>query len=365
MKRIGIDARLYFQTGIGTYLRNFLYYLDERSDLNWEIVVYLFKDDFERVRFKNKFFLKKKIFDRWHSFSEQIRFLSILNNDHLDLIHFPYFSFPFFYRRPFVCTVHDLTPLFFKTGRASASVNLFNYYLKSFGLKILLKRQIRDSLIVFTPSKTVKNQIVYLFGKNLSSKITVVSEGINKELIEEKENKQLRNIFGNDFFIYVGNYYPHKNVERLIKAFSQINCREKLILIGPNDFFSKRLAILINNLNQNQRIIFYHRPKPADLVFFYKNAQALIHPSLSEGFGLPLIEATYFNCPIIASNIPIFKEILGKNYLSFNPYQEFDIKDKIEWFIKTHPKFDNHKIIKKYSFKRMTEKMITEYKKFI
>lgn len=364
MIKLGIDARLYFQTGVGTYIRNLIYYLEKKIDSNWKIFIYLWKDDFEKANFRNKRFIKIKVSDRWHSFSEQIRFLKILNKEKLNLIHFPYFSYPFFYNRPFVSTIHDLTPLFFKTGKASTK-NILEYYLKLFVLKNLLNKQIKKSLSIFCPSKTVKNQLISLYGKAINKKINVTLEGVDNKLIRTNPNHRLKSIFYFPFFIYIGNFYPHKNIDRLIKAFSQVKCQEKLILVGPMDFFTKRLIKLINDYRQNQRIIFYHQAQASDLVFFYKNAKALICPSLSEGFGLPLIEAAYFNCPIIASEIEVFKEILNNNYLSFNPYREDDIKNKIEFFLKNKPIYDYKNIIKKYSFEKMTEETLIIYNKIL
>jgi glycosyltransferase involved in cell wall biosynthesis len=102
-------------------------------------------------------------------------------------------------------------------------------------------------------------------------------------------------------------------------------------------------------------------PTLSDLIFFYKNAEALVHPSLSEGFGLPLIEAAYFNCPIIASNIEVFRELLKENYLSFDPNNANDISEKINNFIEKKPMFDYKNIINEYSFKKMTEKTLKIY----
>jgi glycosyltransferase involved in cell wall biosynthesis len=91
----------------------------------------------------------------------------------------------------------------------------------------------------------------------------------------------------------------------------------------------------------------------------------LVHPSLSEGFGLTLIEAAYYNKPIIASKIKVFDELWGKNYLSFNPKDPNDIRRKIEYFIEKKPKFSYQKILQKYSFERMTHKTLNLYKQLI
>src|SRR3989338_179158 len=109
MKKIGIDARLYSQTGVGTYLKNLLYYL-EKKELTEELYyVYLMPEDYDRVLFKNKKIIKRKVTYRWHSIGEQFGFAITLYFDNLDLIHFTYFSYPVFYWKKFVATIHDTT----------------------------------------------------------------------------------------------------------------------------------------------------------------------------------------------------------------------------------------------------------------
>lgn len=359
MKKIGIDGRLINQTGVGRYIRNLLYYLPERKDLVF--YVYLLKEDFQKIKFNKKNLIKRKANFLWHSFSEQTYFLKRISTDRLDLMHFTYFSYPILYRKKFVATIHDLTPLFFKTGKSSTK-NWLIYQIKHFFFRRVLASQIKNSSAIITPSKTVKQQIVDYYGKQFEKKIFPIYEGLDYQLIKAKENISLKKRFKNPFFLYVGNFYPHKNVENLLKAFISINSNSNLIMLGPNDYFAKRLFQSINRMKQNHRIEIYHNPTEEDLVFFYKNAQALIHPSLSEGFGLPLIEASYFGCPIIASDIPIFNEILDHLFIKFNPKNPEDIKNKINHFIKKPVKFDLTKKINQYSFKKMAEQTVKVYK---
>jgi len=363
MKKIGIDARLYSQTGIGTYLKNLIYFL-EKKDLKDELFyIYLMPDDYKKISFKNKNIIKRMAGYRWHSLGEQIGFALKLYSDNLDLMHFTYFSYPVLYLKKFIATVHDVTPLLFKTGKASTK-NQFIYNVKHLFFRTILRCQIKGSIKIITPTDTVKKQLEEIYGKELSKKIHFIYEGINYQIKESAENKKLAEKFGN-FFIYVGNFYPHKNVERLIYAFSTIKTSSKLLLLGPSDFFKNRLFQLINRLKQERKILFINSLSSEDLVYFYKNALALVHPSLSEGFGLPLIEAAYFNCPIIASDINVFKELLGNNYLSFNPNDVNDITSKIKIFIEKKPSFDYGNIIKKYSFEKMTNEIVKIYKNIL
>jgi glycosyltransferase involved in cell wall biosynthesis len=101
-----------------------------------------------------------------------------------------------------------------------------------------------------------------------------------------------------------------------------------------------------------------------DLKFFYKNAMALIHPSLSEGFGLPLIEAANFNCPIIGSNIPVFKELLNNQYISFDPNNVKEMTNTITSFYKKPKKFNYKEVLKRFSFCQMAKITLEIYKKY-
>ncbi|KKP52754.1 MAG: Mannosyltransferase B, partial [Candidatus Roizmanbacteria bacterium GW2011_GWA2_33_33] len=235
------------------------------------------------------------------------------------------------------------------------------YNIKHLFFRIILRCQINRAIKIITPTNTVKEQLVEIYGQKISKKISAIYEGVNYQIMGSKENKELSKKFSN-FFIYVGNFYPHKNVEKLIEAFQNIDKKYTLILLGPDDFFSNKILQCIDTLKLSKNVLMLKNPTLSDLIFFYKNAEALIHPSLSEGFGLPLIEAAYFNCPIIASNIEVFKELLGNDYLSFNPKDTDDIVEKINSFIKNYPKFDYKNIIKKYSFEKMTEKTLKIYK---
>ncbi|PIP15169.1 hypothetical protein COW98_03770 [Candidatus Roizmanbacteria bacterium CG22_combo_CG10-13_8_21_14_all_35_9] len=364
MKKIGIDARLYSQTGVGTYLQNLLFFLDKKNPKDKIYYIYLREKDASNLRFKSKNLIKRIADYQWHSFSEQISFYRLLIKDNLDLMHFTYFSYPVLYRRKFIITIHDLTPLLFKTGKASTK-NPLIYKLKYLFFKKVLSSQIKNSSAIITPSKSIKKQIVKYYGGKYQKKIFPIYEGVNHQLFRAKENQELKKKFSKLFFIYVGNFYPHKNVERLIKSFSKIGEDIQLILLGPNDYFQSKIVQLINQLYMKDKVVFYNNPTYADLIFFYRNTQALIHPSMSEGFGLPLIEAAYFNCSVIASDIPVFKEILGNSYLSFDPYSVDDITKKIEYFLEKKPKYDYKDIVNKYSFEKMAKETLKIYDKFL
>ncbi|MBI4004669.1 glycosyltransferase family 4 protein [Candidatus Roizmanbacteria bacterium] len=364
MKKIGIDARLYLQTGVGVYLRNLLHYLPKYSDSSVTYYIYIGNDDKKSLPTMNDQFIVRSVSSRWHSFSEQTSFLKALTRDSLDLMHFTYFSYPILYRKKFIATVHDLTPLLFRTGKASTQLP-FLYALKHIVFRLVLSQQIANASHLITPTAAVKNQIRQIFGQSATEKTSVIYEGVNYELQQVPENILLAEKIDKPFFLYVGNFYPHKNVETLLQAFSHIQKDVDLLLVGPKDYFSQRIVHMIHQLGQSHRITFFHDVSLEKLVFFYKHALALVHPSYSEGFGLPIIEAAFYGCPIIASNIEVFGELLGEKYLAFDPHRETDIFNKLNYFLEKKPTYDYQSVIEKYSFEVATQKTVSLYEKLL
>lgn len=109
-----------------------------------------------------------------------------------------------------------------------------------------------------------------------------------------------------NYFLYVGNAYPHKNVELLTRAARVAGVR--VVYVGKNDYFYKKLGIVPKLVSDKE------------LTSLYKNATALVFPSLMEGFGLPAVEALRAGCPVIVSDIPVFHELLGYSAIYFNPH---------------------------------------------
>ena len=187
MKKIGIDARLYFQTGVGVYLRNLLFHLQKNPPKDFTFFVYVLREDSDRIIFKGDKFVKREVIDKWHSAGEQYNFLNEIRKDNLDLMHFTYFGYPVLYEKPFVATVHDLTHLFFKSG-ISSTKSPFIYNFKHFVFRFVLKCQIRNSKYIITPTKTIKSQIGETFGDKYFDKIFPIYEGLNREILEANEN---------------------------------------------------------------------------------------------------------------------------------------------------------------------------------
>ncbi len=356
MKKIGIDARLLFQTGVGVYLQNLLFFLPQYFSPDNAYYVYCLPEDVGAISSYSSRYIPRPAPFLWHTLSEQMGFLSTIQKDNLSLMHFTYFGHPIAYTRPFVSTIHDLTPLLFKTGRSSTNNVL--YWIKKVGLHIVFTNQLHKSRAVITPTQTVKEQLMRSFGQRWSRKIVPINEGISYRFLERSivaEHKK------ENYYLYVGNVYPHKNVPTLIKAFLKSASKNRLIIAGPNDYFIRALRSSLTD-KEKQTVLFKTEPSLTELTSLYARAQALIHPSLSEGFGLPILEASHYSLPIIASSIPVFRELLGTSYYSFDPYSEESIIFAIHQYEKDDIK-RKPALKRRYSFQRMAEQTHALYEK--
>lgn len=325
MKRIGIDCRLWNETGVGRYIRNLVVNL-QKIDTTNEYVLFALSKDFKDIQFiiHNSKFIIQKCDIPWHTLSEQLEFPKILKKANLDLVHFPYFSMPIRYKGKFVVTMHDLILHHFPTGKASTHT-LFFYNLKLLGYKYIISQAAIKAQKILTVSETTKQEIIDHLHVP-AEKIVVTYEGIDAQLTRYNSQETNKTT---SYFLYVGNAYPHKNLESLMDAFSlflrhfempdQVRHDVKLILVGKGDFFYKRLEKKVKQAGLENNIVFKHAISDGELMSLYKNALALVMPSLMEGFGLPGLEAMENNCLVIASDIPIFHEIYKDVSLYFDP----------------------------------------------
>ncbi len=359
-KRVGIDARLYSRTGVGVYIRNLLYYLSNADLENFKFYVYLLPEDIKNIEFNSDNFVFRESPYRWHSLDEQTLFLFQLYKDNLDLMHFTYFGYPVLYKRNFIATIHDTIMLDHRTGRASTR-SAFYYNLKHWVFRFVFGNQLSNSKKIIVPTNAVADRLIEIYGSRYREKINVVSEGVDYRIQKEKNSLIYKNIQPKHF-IYIGNFYPHKNVDRLILGFLASQATIPLVLVGPKDHFFGQIQKLIKDNDGEGRIKTISNVDTHLISELYSEAAALIHPSLAEGFCLPLLEAAYFDLPIIASNIPVFKEILGNNYISFDPYSISSICAAINEFTMSRAKKDYTGILAGRSFEKMMRKTFEIYK---
>lgn len=354
--KIGIDARLWNESGVGRYTRNLVKNLIKIDKKNTYVIFILPKDREEIENLVNKSW---KVIDadfRWHSVEEQSSFPKVLKKEKLDLIHFPYFSVPVSYKLPFIVTIHDLIINHFPTGEAS-TLNPVVYKFKLKAYEIVIGRAAKKSKSIITVSNTTKDEIVKHL-KISPKKISVIYEGADDRIYSKVKKK-----INEKYFLYVGNAYPHKNLINLIKAFNLLEKEKKnikLILVGKEDYFYRELKA---SFQLKESIIFKGGVTDSELSALYDNATALVIPSKMEGFGLPVLEAISARCLVLASNIPTFKEVYKDNLMYFDQNDPRDIYRVLKYSVDLkNTKATDEKIKKAFLYSKQFswEKMAKE-----
>ncbi|MCL4360138.1 glycosyltransferase family 4 protein [Patescibacteria group bacterium] len=327
--KIGIDARLIRETGVGRYIRNLIHELS-LIDTENDYRVFLRRESSGGFVPPNGHWQIRRADIPWHSVTEQILLPYIFMREHLDLLHVPYFTIPLLYPGRLVVTIHDLTILHFDTGKAS-TLPLPLYTARRYGYRTVLRLGLMKAGKIIAVSESTKDEIIAHY-HTPPDKIVVTREGVGIPAGGDGGQRPLPY----PYLLYVGNAYPHKNLETLLLAYRMV-LRKKLhhrsgihlVLAGPKDYFSERLAKTVGAQGIGDHVHFMTGVADHELGILYRHATAFVFPSRMEGFGLPGLEAMALGIPVLCSDIPVFHEIYNDAALYFDPYQPAAIADTI------------------------------------
>lgn len=361
---IVIDARIR-QSSTGRYVDGLLDHL-QRIDFTNSYSVLINPDDAWRPVTENFVAVPCPFAQFSLNLLEQIRFSRQLRGLRPDLVHFAMPQQPLLYFGKTVTTVHDLTILRFPRSKTGEGIV---YWLKDLTYKVMLRYWLLKTQSVIVPSKYVRKDLAK-FQSATKKKITVTYEASE----EPTNDKILKPKFARKPFIFhAGSPLPHKNIGSLIDAFEKL-IQEKpglqLILVGKKEYYFKQLQKKIDGSPAREQIVTPGFVVEGELKWLYKNAEAYVLPSLSEGFGLPGIEAMSYGTPVVSSNTTCLPEIYGDAALYFNPNNVDDIAVKIERIVKD-TQFREELIAKgfkqatKYSWTKMAEQTLEVYKKVL
>ncbi len=333
--RIGIDARFYGpdSKGLGRYTEQLIKNL-EKSDTKNTYVIFLRAKEYHTYTPRNKNFTKVCADFRWYSFAEQIFFPFVLRAARCDVVHFPHFNVPFFYKKKFVVTIHDLILLRYPTIRAT-TLHPILYWIKFAAYKLVIRRAIHAAQHIIAVSDFTRKDILRHYTKINPSKVIVTYEAACDAI--QLSSREADEIISNyaiikPYILYAGNAYPHKNLESLVRAFiaSDVAQTHELILVGKNDFFYRRLMREVGAHGYSEKIRMLPSVPDVVLNVLYSRAVAFIFPSLYEGFGLPPLEAMLHGCPVATSDATCLPEIVGDAALLFDAKKQEDITRAIE-----------------------------------
>lgn len=359
MKHIVIDARE-SGTSTGRYIDKLIEYLYIAKP-SYKITVLTTK---KRVDFLHSIAPKFNIVTssvKEFTFAEQTRLLKQIRGLKPDLVHFGMTQQPILYRGKTVTTIHDLTTARFKNPAKNPLV----FWIKQKVYRIVIKIVARKSEVIITPSEYVKDDVAK-FAKINSRKVEVTYESADK-ITDPPE--PIEDLVDQKFLLYVGRPQPHKNLDRLVEAFASLSNKHPdlyLVLAGKKDALYWQLEKHVKAQNL-ENVIFTDFVTEAQLRWLYENTTCYVFPSLSEGFGLPALEAMAHGAPVASSNATCLPEIYKDSAEYFTPTDIDSMTTAIEKILTNKNLADRlsqqgKKLASSYSWQRMAKQTLDIYK---
>ena len=370
---MAIDIRDITDFGVGTYIRNVartLLRLDHDDE-------YFLIGDPERVGEIGDLpsnFHAVHFSGTQETISGYFQFRQLLREHRCDLVHIPHLvSVPQYLPCPYIITVHDLLDYMYRAHNGSSVRRAVHLSCT----RNVLKHAAR----IFAVSNFTKKDIERLFTIP-SSSIEVVYNAIDERFRLGHATDADRQFIGEryqvnyPFVLYTGRISPHKNVVRIIEAFSALKAELekedrladlKLIIIG--DEVSRhpdlRRTVIRSGVQNDVRFLGF---VPIDVLrIFYDAAKVFVFPSLYEGFGLPPLEAMAHGTPVVTSNTSSLPEVVGNAAVLVNPENVFELMRAIHRVLVDQPlrerlKQRGYEQAARYSWESSVERILQVYR---
>jgi glycosyltransferase involved in cell wall biosynthesis len=287
----------------------------------------------------------------------------------VDMMHYPHWNVPIFSRVPFVVTIHDLILLEQRNSARTTTKGPLVHGFKYAGFRTVLENAIHRSRAILTVTNYSKERILEHFGVK-PGKIHVTHNGIMPARNVRTVSLSQLGVY-EPYFLYVGNAYPHKNLEMMMHAFRQFveeNPYVQLVIAGRRDVFSRRLEQEATELGlSTEQLRFIDLPTDDEIAMLYKHASLFVFPSRLEGFGMPPLEAMSYGTPVAAAHSSSLPEVLGKAAHYFDP-DDIERLVQIMTAAKQHPeamqRFSERGLeqVKKFSWRVTAEQTLEIYK---
>lgn len=215
-----------------------------------------------------------------------------------------------------VVMVHDLIPLRFPRWRSP----LTSY------CKFYMPLVLRQAEHILCNSQATANDVINYF-QIPASKITVIALGYDQGHFQPGEDDSPSR--KKPYFLFIGRHDPHKNVARVIQAFAKVKGNQEvdLVLAGPTDRrYTPKLITLATELGIADAVHCLDYVSYDQLRQLYRQAIALVFPSLWEGFGFPVLEAMACGTAVITSNLSSLPEVAGDSALLIDPFSVDEIR---------------------------------------
>ncbi len=353
---IGIDgneANVSMRVGISEYAYWLLYYFakfaTEKKESQVKFTVYLKNKPFQSLpsqeeRWQYNVFGPKKL---WSQLA--LPFHLFVDKPRPDVFFSPGHYTPRFSSIPTVVSVMDISYLYFPDMFKKTDL---------FQLRRWTGYSVRKASRVLTISDSSKDDIIREY-KIPANKVITIHPGVKETVSLEPHvygMNQLKTKYNlsDNYLLFVGTLQPRKNIVRLIEAFSKVilersdripsrskrdpiglkpsRMTEKLqlVIVGKKGWLYEDILKAPKQFGIENHVKFLDDVGDDELPIFYKNAVCFVLPSLYEGFGLPVLEAMKYGCPVITSNISSLPEAGGDAALYVDPEDVDDIAGKIK-----------------------------------
>ena len=330
--KVAIDIRRMTEFGVGTYIRNVVRTL-ARLDRDSKYFLIGSPDKVAECGPLPPNFHAVPLAGRDDALKGNLDFRAIVRRLNCDVVHVPHlYWIPRGLSCPYVLTVHDLLEHMYGTRDSSSLRRSLHFYLT--------RRVLRRAARVIAVSQFTKNEIEKLLAIP-DAHIEVVYNAIDERFLRghatdaDLDLIAQRYLVNYPFILYAGAIRPHKNVVRIIEAFSALKSELqkeqqypdlKLIIIGDDLSSHPRLRRTVVRSGVQNDVRFLGFVPIEVLRIFYDVAKIFVFPSLYEGFGLPPLEAMAHGTPVVTSNTSSLPEVTGNAALLVNPENVFEIQ---------------------------------------
>jgi glycosyltransferase involved in cell wall biosynthesis len=164
-----------------------------------------------------------------------------------------------------------------------------------------------------------------------AERVHVIHHGVDAALLNLRRENVER------FVLCVSTLHPHKNIERLLRAYAREPRDYRLVLAGMKGFQADAIERLIGQLGVRERVTVTGWIPREDLVALYDRAWACVYPSTFEGFGMPALEAMAAGVPLLCSDIPPLREVAGDAAIYFDPLREDALAEGLRRIVSDEP----------------------------
>jgi glycosyltransferase involved in cell wall biosynthesis len=324
--RIAIDVRKLHDYGIGTYVRNLVHGLAQQDGGDTYILLCQ-RSDMEFVRALGPRFEALRVDAGNYSMREQVTVPIALGRARVDLFHAPHYVVSPLTRCPFVVTIHDCIHLRFPEYLPNRAAQTY--------ARAMMRSSAHRARRVLTVSNASKQDILHYLHVP-AEKVEVIYNALDERLASPPTDEEVTSIrerfqLTSPFILYTGNIKPHKNVDRLIEAYSILRRRgqqeAQLLIIGDDISKYPNLRRMVHRFQMHKHVRFLGFVPDVTLAALYRLASVFVFPSLYEGFGLPPLEAMAAGVPVVTSNISSLPEVVGDAAVLVDPMDAGAIAD--------------------------------------